>query len=63
MLTAVTEYPHDTEILLQLFTGTEVNEGSAVIIMDMAVAGASTDGAGLQLGSKLLHVGIKKRFR
>lgn len=62
MLAAVTEYTHDAEILLLLSSGIKVNDGSAVIIMDMAVSGASTDGTGLQPGLKLLHEGIKERF-
>lgn len=62
MLTAVTEYTHDAEILHLLSSGFKVNDGSAVIIVDMAVSSASTDGTGLQSGLKLLHVGVKKRF-
>ncbi len=63
MLTAVTEYTHDAEILLMLSSGFKVNDGSAVIIVDMAVSGASTDGTGFQLWLKLPHVGVKKRYR
>lgn len=61
--TAATEYTHDAEILLLLSSGLKVNDGSAVIIVDMAVASASTDGTGLQLWLKQPHVGVKKRFR
>lgn len=63
MLTAVTEYTHDAEMLLMLSSGFKVNDGSAVIIVDMAVSGASADGTGLQLWLKLPHIGVKKRFR
>ena len=62
MITAVTEYTHDAEILFLLSSGIKVNDGSAVVIVDMAVSGASTDGTGLQLRPELPHVGIKKRF-
>ena len=62
MLTAVAEYPHDTEVIFLLSAGTEVNDRSAVVIVDMAVSGATTDGTGFQFGLKLLHVGVKKRF-
>ena len=62
MFTAVTEYTHDAEILFLLSAGSKVNDRSAIVIVDMAVSGASTDGTGLQLGLKLLHVGVKKRF-
>lgn len=60
---AVTEYTHDAEILLLLSSSFKVNDGSAIIIVDMAVSGASTDGTGLQLWLKQPHVGVKKRFR
>ena len=53
MLTAVTEYTHDAEILLLLSSGFKINDGSAVIIVDMAVSGVSTDGTVLQLWLKL----------
>ena len=62
MATAFTEYAHDTEILLLLSAGLEVDDGSAVIIVDMAVPGTPADGAGLQMWLELLHVGVKKRF-
>lgn len=62
MLTAVAEYAHDAEILFLLSVGQEVNDGSAIIIVDVTVSGTSTDGTCFQLGLKLLHVGVKKRF-
>ena len=62
MLTAVAEYTHDAEILFLLSAGQEVNDGSAIIIVDVTVSGTSTDGTCFQLGLKLLHVGVKKRF-
>ena len=39
-----------------------VNDGSAVIIVDMAVSGAPTYRTGLQFRLKQFHVGVKKRF-
>lgn len=62
MVTAVTEDPEDAEIRFFLSAGLEVDDGSAIVVMDVAVSGASTDGTGLQTGLKPRHVGIKKRF-
>ena len=62
MLTAVTENPHHTKVGLLTFTGLEVNDGAAIVVMDVTVTGASTDGTGFQVGLKPGHVGIKKRF-
>ncbi len=62
MLTAVTENPHHTEVGLFSFTGLEVNDGAAIVVMDVTVTGASADRTGLKFGLKLSHVGIKKRF-
>ena len=62
MVTAVTEDPEDAEIRFFLSAGLEVDDGSAVVVMDVAVSGASTDGTGLKFGLKFSHVGIKKRF-
>ena len=62
VFTAVTEYAHDAEILFLFSARQEVNDGSAIIIVDVAVSGTSTDGTCFQLGLKLLHVGVKKRF-
>ena len=62
VLTAVTEYTHDAEILLQLPAGTKVNDGSGIIIVDVTVTGTPTDGTCFQFRLKLFHVGVKKRF-
>ena len=62
MVTAVTEDPQDAEIRFFPSTGLKVDDGSAVVVMDVAVSGASADGTGLQTGLKFSHVGIKKRF-
>ena len=62
MVTAVTEDPEDAEIRFFLSAGLEVDDGSAVVVMDVAVSFASTGGTGLQTGLKFSHVGIKKRF-
>ena len=40
----------------------EINDRSAVVVVDMAVSGAPTDGTGLRFRLKMLHVGIKKKF-
>ena len=62
MVTAVTEDPEDAEIRFFLSAGLEVDDGSAVVVVDVAVSGASADGTGLKFGLKFSHVGIKKRF-
>ena len=62
MLTAVTKYPEDTQTGLILSAGFVVNDGSAIIIVDVTVSGTSTDGTCFQLGLKLLHVGVKEKF-
>ena len=62
MVTAVTEDPEDAEIRFFLCAGSKVDDGSAIVVMDMAVSGASADGTGLKFGLKPRHVGIKKRF-
>ena len=62
MAAAVTEDPEDAEIRFLFCAGDEIYNGSAVVVMDMAVSGASADGTGLKFGLKPRHVGIKKRF-
>ena len=62
MVTAVTEDPEDAEIRFFLSAGLEVDDGSAVVVMDVAVSGAPADGTGLQTGLEQRHIGIKKRF-
>ena len=44
------------------FTVPEVDDGAAIVVVDVTVTGASTDGTGFKAGLKLSHVGIKKRF-
>ena len=62
MVTAVTEDSEHTKIRFLLCAGPKVDDGSAVVVMDVAVSGASADGTGLKFGLKFSHVGIKKRF-
>lgn len=62
MITAVTEDPEDTQVILFVLPCPEINDGTPVVVMYVAVSGASTDGTGLQLRLKMIHVGIKKRF-
>ena len=62
MLTAVTENPHHTKVGLFSLTCLEVNDGAAIVVVDVTVTGASADGTGLKVWLKLSHVGIKKRF-
>ena len=44
------------------FTVLKVDDGATIVVVDVTVTGASTDGTGLKVGLKLSHVGIKKRF-
>ena len=44
------------------FAVPEVDDGATIVIVDVTVTSASTDGTGLKFGLKLSHVGIKKRF-
>ena len=62
MVTAVTEDSEHTKIRFLLCAGPKVDDGSAVVGMDVAVSFASTDGTGLQTGLKFSYVGIKQRF-
>lgn len=62
MLTAVTEYTHDAEILFLLLTVLKVDDGSAVVIVDVTVPGTTADGTGLQFWLKPCHEGVKNRF-
>ena len=62
MLTAVTENPHHTEVGLFAFAGLEVDDGAAIVVVDVTATGASADGTGFKVGLKHSHIGIKKRF-
>ena len=62
MLAAVTENPHHTKIGLFPITCPEVNDGAAIVVVDVTVTGAATDGTGLKAWLKFSHVEIKKRF-
>ena len=62
MATTVTEDPEDAEIRFFLCAGPKVDDGSAIVVMDVAVSGTPADGTGLQMGLKFSHVGIKKGF-
>lgn len=63
VFTAVTEDSENAEICFRPLLGIKVNDGTPVIIMDMAVSGAVADGAGLQFRSELSHKGVKEKFR
>ena len=62
MVTAVTEDSEHTKIRFLLCAGPKVDDGSAIVVMDVAVSGTPADGTGLQMGLKFSHVGIKKGF-
>ncbi len=56
MVTAVAEYPENTKIRFFLSARLKVDNGSAVVIMDVAVSSAPADGTGLQFRPKQSHV-------
>lgn len=60
--TAVTEYPQDAQVRLIGAAIFEINDGSAVVGMDMTVPGAPADGTGLKLRLEMFHVRVKKGF-
>ena len=62
VLTAVAEDAHYAETVVGPDSGAEVNQGAVIVVVDVAVTGASTDGAGLKTGLKFIHVGVKQRF-
>lgn len=62
VLTAVAEDAHYAETVVGPDSGAEVNHGAVIVVVDVAVTGASTEGTGFEMGLKFRHVGIKKRF-
>jgi hypothetical protein len=62
VLTTFTEYSKDTYAGFFLSACYVINDGTIVIVMDMTVTSASTDGTGLQMRLKKSHVGIKDRL-
>ena len=63
VLTAVTEDSENAEICFGPLPGIKVNDGTPVVVMDMAVSGAVADGTGLQFRAELCHKGVKEKFR
>lgn len=62
VLAAVTEYPENAQIRSFPSAILKINNGSAIVIMDVTVSGTSAYGTGFPFRLKLLHVGVKKRF-
>lgn len=62
MPAAVTEEPEDTQTVFLAPAAYKVDDGTVIIVVDMAVPGAATDGAGLQIRLEQFHVGIKDKF-
>lgn len=62
VLTTVTHHPRDTEIIDILFLIMEIDDGTTVIVVNMTVSTAATDGAGFQFGEESAYEGIKKRY-
>lgn len=63
VFTAVAEDSENAEICFSPLPGIKVNDGTPVIVMDMAVSGAVADRTGLQFRAKLRHKGVKEKFR
>lgn len=59
---AVTDKTQDDHLTFYRLSIYEIDNTSAVISMDMAVALCSTTGTGFQLGAKRVHVGVKEDF-
>lgn len=62
VFTAVTKDAHYTETVAGSDSGAEINQGAVIVVVDVAVAGASAEGTGLKMRLEFRHVGIKKRF-
>ena len=62
MFTAFAEYTHDAEISFLPSAVSKVDDGSAVVIVDMAVSGASADGTCFKRWLKLRLVGVEEKF-
>lgn len=63
VFTAVTEDSENAEICVSPLPGIKVNDGTPIIVMDMAIPGAVTDGTGFQFRAELCHKGVKEKFR
>ena len=63
VLAAVTEDSENAEICDIPLPGIKVNDGTPVVVMDMAIPGAVADGTGLQFRAELCHKGVKEKFR
>ena len=61
--TAVTEDSEYAEICISPLPSIKVNDGTSVVVMDMAVSGAVADGTSLQFWAKLRHKCVKEKFR
>ena len=46
MFTTVTENPENTKVILLRIAGNEINDGSTIVIMNVAVAGGTANGTG-----------------
>ena len=63
VLTAITEDSENAEICFGPLPGIKINDGTPVIVMDMAVSSTVADGTGLQFRPELRHKGVKEKFR
>lgn len=50
MLTAVAENPHHTKVGLFSLACLEINDGAAIVVVDVTVTDASADGTGFKVG-------------
>ena len=59
---AVTDQPEDHDFLYDGLPMDKIDDAAAVVSMDMAVAGGTTDGAGFLPGAERIHVGLEQSF-
>ena len=62
VLTAVTEDPHHTKTVYFWSSGSKINQGTVIVVVDMTVTGASTDGTGFKTGLKFSQTEILMKF-
>ena len=62
ILTAVAEDSKNTKHCFAPLPSIKIDDGTLVVIMDMAVSGAVADRTGLQFRAEPCHKGVKENF-
>lgn len=62
MFIAVTENAQYTKVRFFLLSCPEINDRTAIVVVNVAVTDASTAGTGLTFWPEFSHIGIKKIF-